>query len=62
MRGREDMEATQKELERRHAEREALERFHRQERRRRFWRTMPRNLAIIAAAIIAIWALKSCES
>jgi hypothetical protein len=56
------MEATQKELERRHAEREALERFHRQERRRRFWRTMPRNLAIIAAAIIAIWALKSCES
>lgn len=62
MKKKEDMEATQQELARRHSEAEALRDYHSKENRRHLWRTLPRNIALILAAILIIWAAKSCES
>ena len=57
-----DFEADSREIERRVQERKARDKELDRAFRRQLIRDLPRNTLLIAAALIAMWAIKSCES
>ena len=57
-----DIDGNNQEIARRIEERKEIEIHHARESRRIFWKNLPRNILLIAAALFAIWTVKSCES
>ena len=62
MRTAEQIEASNREIDRRIEERKARDKELARAFRRRLIRDLPRNALLLTAAVLAMWAIKSCES